>query len=84
MVEVQEYITDFKSSESTHIKINIPKDWIGAAKINCIKKSEYKKEQDTLISPYSVFIVKKVGKGIIELELDKNGRELYSSIPCMF
>ena len=54
----ESFLTNFKSSESTHLKINIKKGWIGAARINCIGKSVYPYEQETLIPPYSVFFCK--------------------------
>ena len=61
------------------LKINIPKGCNRAGKINCFGESVVSEEEETLILPYSVFIMKSKQKDFIELDLlNDNGIDDFS------
>ena len=74
---------DTNSNRIMQLKILIKKGWIGAAKINSIGKSKYPFNDETLIPPYSVFSVKNVEGGFIELEFDPDSKAQDLPISCV-
>ena len=64
------------TEESTLIKFNIKKYCYNAGKINVIGESEYSSEDETLIPPYSVCVVKKIEPKYFELDLARDNKKL--------
>ena len=64
------------TEESTLIKFNIKKYCYNAGKINVIGESEYSSEEETLIPPYSVCVVKKIEPKYFELDLARDNKIL--------
>ena len=64
------------TEESTLVQFNIKKYCYNAGKINKFGESEYSSEEETLIPPYSVCVVKKIRPEYFELDLARDNKTL--------
>ena len=64
-----------KEKDATMIEFNIEKYCRNAGRINKLAKSAYSYEEETLIPPYSVCIVKSKEKGKVVLDLAQDNND---------